>query len=227
MKTLWLEAHVTMDIQLSGQYIQQLPKELAVFTTIQFIDSIDPVLKQLKEAGIKVHLCKGKHTQRPGQILGCEYLDYPAPAFLYIGDGVFHPQAIAIKNEKPIFCYNPYSKEMTTFDRADIERQVKLHKVAIVKFLSAQHIGVIVSTKPGQQFMKKSLALKEKMEAKGKNVYVMLSNTVDFMQMNNFSFVDVWVNSACPRIGIDDKNKVDKPMVNLEDIWPYVDSQEL
>ncbi len=222
MKTLFLEAHVEMKIELTSSQIKELPKELGVFTTVQFIDSIGFLLEQLKTAGITVHLLKGKHTQRPGQILGCEYLDYPAPAFLYIGDGVFHSQAIAIKNNKPIFCYNPYTKKMVLFDRKDIDLAVKKHKVAIIKFLSADNIGVLVSTKPGQQFLKRSLLLKEKSEAKGKKVYLFLSNTIDFVQMNNFPFVDCWVNSACPRIGIDDKNKVDKPMVNLEDVLGLV-----
>lgn len=222
MKTLFLEAHVAMEIALSSEQITQLPKELGLFTTIQFIDSITGVLQQLKDAGITVHLLKGKHTQRPGQILGCEYLDYPAPAFLYIGDGVFHPQAIAIKNEKPIFCYNPYTKQMALFDRKDIDAVVKQHKIAIMKFLQADSIGILISTKPGQQFMKRCLLFKEKCEAKDKKVYIFLSNTLDFVQMNNFPFVECWVNSACPRIGIDDKNKVDKPMVNLEDVFTLV-----
>lgn len=222
MKTLFLEAHVQIDIALTREQIEQLPKELGVFTTIQFIDSIQPVLEQLKKAGIKAHLLQGKHTQRPGQILGCEYLDYPAPAFLYIGDGVFHPQAIAIKNNKPIYCYNPYTKQLILFDRKEIDAAVKQHKIAIMKFLEADAIGIIISTKPGQQFMKRCLLFKEKCEAKGKKVYMMLSNTVDFVQMNNFPFVQCWVNSACPRIGIDDKNKVDKPMVNLEDVFGLV-----
>lgn len=222
MKTLFLEARVAMDIALSLEQIKQLPQKIGLFTTIQFIDSIDGVLAQLKEAGITVHLLKGKHTQRPGQILGCEYLNYSVPAFLYIGDGMFHPQAIAIKNEKPIFCYNPYTTQMVLFDRKEIDLAVKHHKVAIMKFLEANNIGVLISTKPGQQFMKRCLLFKEKCEAKGKKVYLMLSNTVDFAQMNNFPFIQCWVNSACPRIGIDDKNKVDKPMVNLEDVFTLV-----
>ncbi len=104
MKTLFLEAHVQIKIELTPSQIKELPKELGVFTTVQFIDSIGFLLEQLKKAEITVHLLKGKHTQRPGQILGCEYLDYPAPAFLYISDGVFHPQAVPIKNPISIFC---------------------------------------------------------------------------------------------------------------------------
>jgi 2-(3-amino-3-carboxypropyl)histidine synthase len=225
MKTLFLEAHVNIDIQLTEEQLNQLPKELGLFTTIQFIDAIEPVKKQLEAKGITYTLCKAKHTQRPGQILGCEYLDYPVPAFLYIGDGVFHPQAIAIKNNKPIHCYNPYTKKLSEFDRTDIERAVKRHKAAISKFFMAENVGILVSSKPGQQFFKRAKKLKALLEKKGKKGYIFMSNTIDFTQMNNFPFVDCWVNSACPRIGIDDKNKVDKPLINLEDVLPLMESQ--
>ncbi len=222
MKTLFLEAQVNIDIKLTKEQIKQLPKDLAVFTTIQFIDALNQMLGQLRTAGITYHLCKGKHTQREGQILGCEYFDYPSEAFFYIGDGVFHPQAIAIKNNKPIFCYNPYSQKLTLFDRADIEKAVKKHKAAVMQFFTANNIGIIVSTKPGQQFFARSVKLKEKLEKEGKKAYIFISNTIDFTQMNNFPFIECWVNSACPRIGLDDKDKVDKPIVNLEDVLPLM-----
>ncbi len=219
MKTLFLEAHVTMDIALTKEQLRQLPTELGVCTTVQFITCLSSLMKQLEKAGITASLLQGKHTQYPGQILGCEYLDYPVSAFLYVGDGIFHPQALAIKNKKPIYCYNPYTKQLAVFDRKDIEKAEKRHNAAIAMFLTAKHIGILVSTKPGQQFFKKSMQLREMIEQKGKKVSVFLANTVDFTQMNNFPFIDCWVNSACPRIGIDDKNKVDKPMVNLEDVF--------
>ncbi len=226
MKTLFLEAHVKLDLALTKEQLQQLPKELGICTTVQFIDSLSSLIKQLEKASITIHLLKGKHTQYPGQILGCEYLDYNVPAFLYIGDGIFHPQALAIKNKKPIYCYNPYTKHITFFDRKDIDKAIKQHKAAIALFLTAKNIGILVSTKPGQQFFKKSMQLKEKLEQKGKKASVFLTNTLDFTQMNNFPFIDCWVNSACPRIGIDDKNKVDKPLVNLEDVLPLLENEK-
>lgn len=223
MKTLFLEAHVKIDIVLTKEQLKELPKELGLCTTVQFLSALPALKKQLEQAGFTIHLLKGKHTQYAGQILGCEYLDYNVPAFLYIGDGIFHPQALAIKNKTPIYCYNPYTKQLSLFDRKDIEKAIKKHKAAIVQFLTAKHIGILISTKPGQQFFKKSMQLREMLEKKGKNVSVFLTNTLDFTQMNNFPFIDCWVNSACPRIGIDDKNKVDKPLVNLEDVLPLME----
>ncbi len=219
MKTLFLEARVKIDIVLTADQIKQLPKDIALFTTVQFLDSLESVRKQLEAAGIAVTLPKAKHTQYPGQILGCEFLDYNAPAFLYLGDGMFHPQAIAIKNNKPIYCYNPYTKKMSVFDRKDIDVVVKKHKAGIMKFLDANAVGILVSAKPGQQWLKRAMEFKKKCEAKEKHTYLFVANTIDFQQLNNFPFVQCWVNSACPRIGLDDKNKVDKPIVNMEDVF--------
>jgi 2-(3-amino-3-carboxypropyl)histidine synthase len=222
MKTIFLEARVKINVLLTKEQLNQLPRELAVFTTIQCIDSLESVRKQLEAAGIAVTLPKAKHTQYPGQILGCEFIESNASAFLYIGDGMFHPQAIAVKNNKPIYCYNPYTKKMILFDRKDIDAVVKKHKVAIMKFFEATSVGILVSAKPGQQWLKKAIEFKKKCEAKGKSAYLFVANTIDFSQMNNFPFIQCWVNSACPRIGLDDKDKVDKPLINMEDVFGLV-----
>ncbi len=222
MKTLFLEARVRMNVQLTEEQIKKLPKELALFTTVQFIDSLDAIKKQLEYAGIKVILPKAKHTQYHGQILGCEFIESDAPAFLYIGEGMFHLQAIAVKNNKPIFCYNPYTKKMILFDKKDIDAVVKKHKGAIMKFLEADAVGIIVSAKPGQQWLNRAIEFKKKCIAKGKKTYVFMANTIDFIQLNNFPFIQCWVNSACPRIGLDDKDKIDKPIVNMEDVFDLV-----
>ncbi|MFA6889166.1 MAG: diphthamide synthesis protein [Candidatus Woesearchaeota archaeon] len=222
MKTLFLEARVKINIQLTAEQIKQLPKDIALFTTVQFIDSLNAIKHQLEAAGIAVTIPKAKHTRYAGQILGCEFIASDAKAFLYVGDGIFHPQAIAVKNNKPIYCYNPYTKQMILFDRKDIDTIVKKHKIAIIKFLEADTIGIIVSAKPGQQWLKRAVEFKKKCNAKEKKTYIFMANTIDFVQLNNFPFVQCWVNSACPRIGLDDKNKVDKPIVNLEDVFSLV-----
>lgn len=222
MKTLFLEARVRMNIVLTEEQIRKLPKDIALFTTVQFIDSLESLKKQLESSGIKVTMPRAKHTQYPGQILGCEFIESPASAFLYIGDGLFHPQAIAVKNNKPIYCYNPYTNKMILFDRKDIDAIIKKHKAGIMKFLEANSVGIIVSTKPGQQRLKRAIEFKKKCEAKEKKAYIFMANTIDFMQLNNFPFIECWVNSACPRIGLDDKDKVDKPIVNLENVFDLV-----
>ncbi len=218
MKTLWLEARANKTFLLSKEVIKALPKELALFTTVQYINSFEAIKAQLEKAGIKVHIIDGKHTKYSGQILGCETIKCDVPAFLYVGDGLFHPQALMMQNEKPVFAYDPRTETLVIIDEKDIEKTKKKIKGAILKFLTADEIGVIITTKPGQNRLKDAEKLKQKIEAKGKTCYFFLCDNVDFSQLENFPFVEVWVNTACPRIAIDEYEKFNKPVVNIDDV---------
>ena len=44
------------------------------------------------------------------------------------------------------------------------------------------------------------------LEEKGKKCYIFVFDTLDAREMENFPFIDFWINTACPRIA-DDKDK--------------------
>ena len=223
MKTLFIEAESNTTIDFPQKHIDKLPQEIAIFTTIQFSHNLPKIIKAIEKTGRTVKLLKGKHTQYPGQILGCEFLEYDAKAFLYIGDGKFHPEAIMMQNlEKQVFQFNPFDSSLKELDKEEIKKLIKKHKGAIVTFLSRTNIGMIITTKPGQGFLKRALQFKEQAEKKDKKVYMFICDTVDFNQIENFPFVECWVNTACPRIALDDKDKFNKPVVNMEDVWDFM-----
>ena len=170
--------------------------------------------KQLK--GKDVILIKGEHCQYDGQILGCSIKKFQkdVDAFLYIGDGMFHPRALMFYNEKDVFVFNPFSKTFSKLNTKEVEKIKKRVKVGLVKFHSSKEIGIIVSTKPGQNRMKDAMELEKRFG--DKNFYLFVCDTLDFNQLENFPFVECWVNTACPRIGLDDE--VSKVIININDI---------
>ena len=89
-------------------------------------------------------------------------------------------------------------------------------KGAKLKFLTSKNIGVLISIKPGQNQMKKALKLKQKY--KNKEFYFLIADTISFTQLENFPFIDCFINTACPRISFDDSQKIGKPIINIEDI---------
>ena len=84
-----------------------------------------------------------------------------------------------------------------------------------MKFKSAKVIGVYVTTKPGQQQLKKAKELEEKYP--DKNFYYFVSDNLNIGEMENFPFVEMWINTACPRIGFDDSPDMPKSLINLMD----------
>ncbi len=217
MKHLFLEARYNGKIKLTKKQIALLPKDLALFTAVQFFDSLNIIKKQLEDNGIKIKLLKGKHSKYKGQLLGCDVDNFSANNFLYIGDGQFHPMALLLKNEKPVFVYNPFTKKLIEFDKKDCEKIKKKRKGALVKFLSSKEIGILVTTKSGQNRLKDAQKLEIKLQKKGKNAYILISDTINFSQLENFPFIECFVNTACPRIAYDDSDKL-KSVVNIDDV---------
>ena len=230
MKTFFIETKVNFKVILPEEVIKKLKEELSklntykvgLFTTIQFFDNLEHLKKQLDDKEITALTFQGKHSTYEGQVLGCSTYHFDAPAFLYVGDGLFHPHALAMKNiDKPIYTYDPFTKKFTQLNIDEIKKTLKRKKGAISAFHMKENIGIICSTKPGQNNIRKALKLKSQLEEKGKKAYVFLENTIDYNQLANFPFIEVWINTACPRIMYDDYKKFNKPVLNMADISEF------
>ena len=174
--------------------------------------------ERIEKTGRKVVLYQGKRSRYPGQILGCdvEKIEEDVDAFFYIGDGFFHPKMLIIKNRKPVFAYDPFSEKFDKLDTADIENMNKRKKGAYMRFMSADEIGILISVKTGQYTADARKKLQEKYP--DKKFYSFVTDTIDFNQLENFPFIECWVNTACPRIGYDDSHVLQKSIVNIDDV---------
>ncbi len=197
MEIFNIEAKYKGEIKLPRDLIEQLPNRIMLAMTVQFIDFLPEIKKQLKDK--EIYLFKSRHGLYPGQILGCDNFKVKeeVQAFLYIGDGLFHPKALLV-NEKPVFIYNPISEEWSKLGTKEINEYKIRKKVLLSKFYSADKIGVIVSIKPGQYNLSRALELKEKL--KEKEVFLFIGDNIDLKELENFPFIEAWVNTACPRI---------------------------
>lgn len=203
MKMLHIPAKALVDIKLPDKELKKLPKKIGLVTTVQHLHKLDDIQKQLPDSVLG------------GQILGCdtksaEKIASKVDAFLFIGSGVFHPLAVAIKNKKPVFCWNPFVKEMKIIDKKEIDAYEKKKKVSLTKFLSSDRVGILVCVKPGQYHLDKALKLKERAD---KEYYLFQFDTLNMAELENFNFIQCWVNTACPRISEDKAN-----IINIDDI---------
>lgn len=217
MKTLFIPAKYNKIITISEKYIEKLPKKIALASSVQFVDSLISIKKLLEKNNKKVILIKGKHSSFKGQILGCDVPEVKnIDAFLYIGDGLFHPIGIQLKNDVDVFCYNPLNKQFFKLNKEETEIIKKRKKGNLIRFYHSENIGILISTKPGQYNFVRAKRLENKFP--DKKFYYFIFDTLDFNELENFPFIECYVNTACPRLGLDDLNKINKPIVNLEDI---------
>jgi 2-(3-amino-3-carboxypropyl)histidine synthase len=220
METMFIEARSELDIVPPQKNLDLLPKTIGLVTTVQHVHKIAELKTLLEKGGKKVHLLKGSHSKYDGQALGCDLFSLKPSkdieAFLYIGTGEFHPKQLLMLEKKPVFIYNPESKRFYQLDKKEIEQLEKCKKGALLRFHSSSKIGVLITIKPGQQNLAAALKLKEKY--KDKEFFFLIADTFDFGSLENFPFIECYVNTACPRIGYDEHENLGKPVVNIADI---------
>lgn len=218
MKTLFIEAEYEKKVQIPKALIDMLPKKTALFTSVQFIKNVKNIVNEIERTKRKVIKITPKHCKYECQLLGCSIKKFEEDidAFLYVGDGMFHPKALLLKNNKPVFVYNPMSLKFFELDIKEVENLKKRHKGALLKFHSSKEIGVLISTKPGQYNLKDAEKLKSKY--KDKNFYFLVSDTIDFASLLDFPFIECFVNTACKRIAYDDSIKLPKAVINIEEL---------
>jgi diphthamide biosynthesis enzyme Dph1/Dph2-like protein len=225
MDTLFIKARWTKEIKLNEQALEYFKgkKSVALFASVQFLN-LGVLIKQLEDLGLEVRRTYAKRASEEGQILGCDvYADAfeekiikDSESILYVGDGMFHPQALLLSQVyggiTEVVVWNPVDEKMKILKEDEIEEKAKKLKANLNKFVIAKVVGIIVSTKPGQQFLDSALKLKDKL--KDKEVYVFLDDKIDLLELENFPFIECWVNTACPRI-VEDKSE--KPIVNIKE----------
>ncbi|MAF51242.1 MAG: hypothetical protein CMH64_04080 [Nanoarchaeota archaeon] len=226
MDHLLINAEYNKEFELNEETLTYCKKykTIVLYAAIQFSQNLKKILEQLKSSGIKVITSQPERTHAKHQILGCDLsyknlkLETKPDAFLYIGDGLFHPRALALsqkeENEfKEIIRFDPIANKHYILGLNDIGKILKKSKSNLLKFLHADTIGVLITTKPGQQQFQPSKQLKELYP--NKKFYYFIDNNISFDQFENFPFIECWINTACPRIGFDDSLNSEFPIINL------------
>ena len=232
MDTLFIEAEYTGKVELCKETLVYLKnkkyQKIGLYASVQFVNKLETVRKQLEQNEIKIITSKPDRTNVVSQLLGCDNYHNSLnleelneiDAYLYIGDGKFHPLALVFAqkdnlNKKEVIVNDPLQNKMFLVSENDVKIILNKYKSSLMKFLTAQKIGVLITIKPGQEQFKPALILEQKYPEK--KFYYFIDNNISFDQLENYPFIDVWVNTACPRIGLDDQEKFEKGVININD----------
>lgn len=237
MKTLFLDAPYNGKVELCKETRNYLKKQnyktIALYASVQFCNQLEKVKQQLQEAHITIVTSRARRTHLASQLLGCdndkealnltEEQRKEIDTFLYVGDGKFHPLALLFaqkdlseEERKEIICNDPIAEKMNLLTASDVKTILNKYRASYLKFLTAKNVGVLVTIKPGQQQLRASFEVEKKYPEK--KFYYFIDNLISFDQLENFPFIEAWVNTACPRIGFDDQEKFVKGIINLRDV---------
>ncbi len=201
-------------------------KTIAVLTTVQFINLRNFLVKKL-QGFCNIKDISMAHASTDNQLLGCSAFDSDKKKdidlYVYLGDGLFHPKSLILEGfAEQVICVSPFDGSVNILTKKNVQGILKKKKIGLTNFLTKKNIGIIVTTKPGQFNLKLAEKLKRSNYFKDKNFYIFMFDTVDFNSLDDFNFIECWVNTACPRIGLDDSIKISKPIINIKDVFDLV-----
>jgi len=209
VKKCYIEAKASLgkvDFDVSG-----LPKKVGIVATVQYLSDMNKIVDYLWKKGIKAVIA--------GQVLGCDagaavrHKD-DVEAFVYVGTGQFHPIGVSLQTGKKVFVLHPDSMQLTELSTQDVEKIKKKKKGMLAKFYSSNVIGVLMTTKGGQSTVQGGDVKVLEVEKKhpDKKFYHFICDTLNYSELENFGFVQCWVNTMCPRMTEDVK------LLNIEDL---------
>ncbi len=211
MKVRYVFAKAYVDvIPVLKKTLPLIKGRVGIITTIQYLHLMKDIKKFFDDHDIK--------AETLGQVLGCNTKvteKSKADTIIFFGDGLFHPKGMALK-KKYVIIANPLSKTARLLTKQEMDDFEKKRYAGLAKFYASKNIGVLVTLKPGQEQMNAALDLKHKYP--GKNMYILVFDDLNWNSLEDFPFVECFVNTMCPRIAYDDYSKFPKPVVDFLDL---------
>jgi 2-(3-amino-3-carboxypropyl)histidine synthase len=205
--------HLAAQVEAAG-----VPKRLGLVASVQHLDLVSPFVAALARRGFGVHLGTGdQRLHYPAQALGCNYTSAEAvendvEAFLFLGTGRFHPLGLAFAAQKPVWSLDPLQGTLAPpIDRGQLVRRRQL---LVASCRDARRWGVLVSTFAGQNRTGTALALQSRARARGLEAELFVGDRIDPRDLLGRD-VEAYVNTACPRIALDDSDLYPKPILTV------------
>jgi len=224
MPILFMEAKATLPLRPAVQ--KALPllrawRRIGVVTTVQHVEGLDEVRRTLLAAGKTAAVGDAGRLQYAGQVIGCDYSNARAiagavHAFLFIGGGRFHAVGVALATSKPTIVGDPYEVRAYSVDQ-DAERIRKQRWACLREATQAEHFGIIVGLKSGQQRLNEALKIRKKLHRVGKKCTLLAVREVTPESLMQYPTIDAYVNTSCPRISLDDASKFRKPVLTVNE----------
>ncbi|MBS7616435.1 diphthamide biosynthesis enzyme Dph2 [Candidatus Bathyarchaeota archaeon] len=222
--TVYIEARATLDVSETVKNALSLIenwRKIGLATSIQHVQTLDEAKEILIRAGKTVMVGDAGHLHYPGQVIGCDYSNVKSVAddvegFLFIGGGRFHALGVALSTSKPTILADPYEKRAYAINE-EAQKIKKQRWASIQEAQKAKTFAVLLGLKPGQKRLEDALHIKEKLEKIGKDAYIFAVREITPETIMNFPTVDAYVNTACPRVSLDDASRFRKPMLTLNE----------
>jgi 2-(3-amino-3-carboxypropyl)histidine synthase len=211
---LFLTVEISIDLAKLIKTAKPLLKSpVGLLATSQHIHQLKSAKSIIEKEGLKAFIGKGgPRVPEPGLLLGCDYssarnISDKVESFLLLGGGRFHAIGLKLSTGKPVVILDP-ERSSAVNEEIDIDAFKRKRHAMIQAISKAKSIGILVSSKPGQNRISLARRLLSAVIDSGREGRIVVLNEVSSGALLDLGF-DAWISTACPRIALDDSDNYD------------------
>jgi len=221
---VYIEAKATLMLKTAVQKALPLLKDwkrMGLVTTVQHVDRLDEARRVLLAAGKSVVVGDAGRLKYAGQVIGCDFSNARAiaetvDAFLFVGGGRFHAIGLALATSRPTVVADPYEARAYSVD-LETERTRKQRWASLNEATRAERFGILIGLKSGQTKLDEALQIKMKLHKARKKCTLLAIREITPESLMQYPTIDAYVNTACPRIALDDPSRFQKPVLTVNE----------
>jgi 2-(3-amino-3-carboxypropyl)histidine synthase len=190
---------------------------IGLLTTTQFRHAIRDARSILENAGYEVSIgTGGERLAFPGQVLGCDLsaarnVENEVDTFLIVGGGTFHATGVAMATRRPVVIADVETGEARTIEEA-MDHTLRRRSATIGAAMDAETFGILIEARPGQRRWKLAKSLADMLQDAGRRPVLMVLRNISPDRLVAIG-LDAYVNTACPRLTIDDQSLFPMPLL--------------
>ncbi len=185
-------------------------RRIAIGVTVQHMHFLGDLEREARELGADP--VTGSLDGFRGLVVGCMYSSLSGgEASVVVAGGVFHGLGAALWTGKPVWVADPFTGEAK---RVDVKTAVARRLEAISRAIDARSFAVVVSSKPGQMRLRVAELVVEALRKRGREAWLVSLDEVTNEALVNLGAAEAYVNTACPRLAVDDPELFPGPVVN-------------
>jgi 2-(3-amino-3-carboxypropyl)histidine synthase len=205
-------------------------KNIGLVTTVQHIHRLNMAKDFMLNQKKAVAIGDAGVLKYAGQVIGCDYsnaraVENQVEAFLFIGGGKFHAVGVALATSKPTIVADPYEKRAYSVEN-EAQKIRKQRMTSVSEAKQAQTFGVLIGLRQGQNRLQKAIKIKNKLISKGKKAVLFVLREITPDALLQFPTVDAFVNTACPRIVLDDSPRFSKPILTVNETLVVIEEMD-
>lgn len=205
--------------------------KVAVTYSIQYLKQYEWLVKELLREGVNIYNRKISADIDSWRIIGCNIgilgkIKEKINAIIVVSSGLFHALGIGLYTGLPTILVDVGRMDVVNIDR-EIIRYRSLIINNIEKARDADRFAVIVSTKSFQFNLSTAIYINRYLrDMLRKNSALLIMDHINPEKLEYFPSIDVFIQTACPRISIDDIINYKKPILNIEQFLILVGKKE-